>query len=591
MNIFVTLLVTTQTVAFIDKQIPAGLLIGIRQHGMDQLKDKFFSVADPASSDFEERFSKKDLANIVASETESIRAIKVWLSSIGANMTTFVLHPIGDSAFVSWPPGVAETKAPSIPHSLFKSHADYVLLIKPTVNIVADAPENERRLPQVSNSMGPNEQKAAYGVPLTAKGTNETNLQMVFGTGTFGFRSDDLQLFYDTYAHECKVKDVTLDTDNKWKGKTGKNYVEGMLDASYITAFAPGVKTIVANPDISAATEGGEAYGAALLAFLVDLNARDTVPYVLSMSLGSLSFGACDKLCKKASNYKSCEAYLQTQFQACMFSSAALEKRTDAEFAKLGLRGTTVITASGDGGSHFAFGPFGKSELNEIICKGLNMPVYPADSAFVLSIGGLQWTSDDMYGPECSKASPCGWSSGGGGFAWTAGAAAYQGDTTAKYIKLATQVGGKFMTGPTTYNASGRGYPDFATLAQFGIPLCTYGGCSGSGGTSASAPTVAGMLSLINDERLNAGQPTLGFINTRLYKMMQDPAVYAECFTDVGIEKVGSLWDCDTFTTCEGCTDQNKGFVATKGWDAQTGFGQPKFMGLKKHLGTSRVYH
>ena len=32
---------------------------------------------------------------------------------------------------------------------------------------------------------------------------------------------------------------------------------------------------------------------------------------------------------------------------------------------------------------------------------------------------------------------------------------------------------------------------------------------------SASAPTVAGMLSLINDERLNAGQPTLGFINTR----------------------------------------------------------------------------
>lgn len=233
----------------------------------------------------------------MASETESIRAIKVWLSSIGANMTTFVLHPIGDSAFVSWPPGVAATKAPSIPHSLSKSHADYVLLIKPTVNTVADAPENERQSPQgsqrvhaklppylslaqthrcmagrpVSNSMGPDEQKAAYGVPLTAKGTNETNLQMVFGTGTFGFRSDDLQvgcannarahtstrhsftyilrghihirrstsqtqvtytfkvtytfhtnihaqLFYDTYAHECKVKDVTLDMDNKWKG-------------------------------------------------------------------------------------------------------------------------------------------------------------------------------------------------------------------------------------------------------------------------------------------------------------------------------------------------------------------------------------
>ena len=42
--------------------------------------------------------------------------------------------------------------------------------------------------------MGPNGQKAVYGVPLSAKGTNETNLQMVFGTGTFGFRSDDLKV-------------------------------------------------------------------------------------------------------------------------------------------------------------------------------------------------------------------------------------------------------------------------------------------------------------------------------------------------------------------------------------------------------------
>ena len=97
--------------------------------------------------------SKKDLANIVASETESIREIKVWLSSIGANMTTFVLHPIGDSAFVSWSPGVAATKAPSIPHGL-KSHADYVLLIKPNANIVApEAPEGERRVPRGDGKM------------------------------------------------------------------------------------------------------------------------------------------------------------------------------------------------------------------------------------------------------------------------------------------------------------------------------------------------------------------------------------------------------------------------------------------------------
>ena len=88
--------------------------------------------------------SKEDLANLVDSETESILAVKKWLSSIGANMDTFVVHPIGDSAFVSWPPGVATTKAPPIPMNLKNSHADYVLLIKPNANMIANSTGHER---------------------------------------------------------------------------------------------------------------------------------------------------------------------------------------------------------------------------------------------------------------------------------------------------------------------------------------------------------------------------------------------------------------------------------------------------------------
>jgi hypothetical protein len=44
-----------------------------------------------------------------------------------------------------------------------------------------------------------------------------------------------------------------------------------------------------------------------------------------------------------------------------MFESAVVEQRIDAELAKLGLRGVTVTAASGDGASHFAFGPFSGS--------------------------------------------------------------------------------------------------------------------------------------------------------------------------------------------------------------------------------------
>ena len=86
---------------------------------------------------------------------------------------------------------------------------------------------------------------------------------------------------------------------------------------------------------------------------------------------------------------------------------------------------------------------------------------------------------------------------------------------------------------------------------------------------------------------LNAGKPPLGFINTRLYQLMADPSIYAECFVDVGVARLGELWDCDTYSTCTGCDDgggAGSGFVAVPGWDAQTGFGQPLFAGLLKHL-------
>ena len=189
-------------------------------------------------------------------------------------------------------------------------------------------------------------------------------------------------MFFSTYATSSSTKDVSFDKSNKWTGKTGKNFVEGELDVSYIAAFAPGVKTLVANPNISAATESGEGFGAALLAFLVELNSRDSVPNVLSMSLGSLSFGSCDKMCnalvqKGGHTYEACWSYLQTQFQACMFDSEAVEQRIDAELAKLGLRGTTITAASGDGASHFAFGPFSGGigdDLNAIICNKMNCP-------------------------------------------------------------------------------------------------------------------------------------------------------------------------------------------------------------------------
>merc|ERR1712107_693774 len=82
------------------------------------------------------------------------------------------------------------------------------------------------------------------------------------------------------------------------------------------------------------------------------------------------------------------------------------------------------------------------------------------------------------------------------------------------------------------------------------------------GGTSASAPMWAAVIALLNDARLQAGQPPVGFFNPLLYKLPK------EALTDIIYGKQ------------KGCN--SNGFPISEGWDPITGFGVPHFPNLKK---------
>lgn len=82
-------------------------------------------------------------------------------------------------------------------------------------------------------------------------------------------------------------------------------------------------------------------------------------------------------------------------------------------------------------------------------------------------------------------------------------------------------------------------------------------------GTSASAPVFAGMVALLNAQRLQAGKPPLGFLNPWLYQTRQ---AHADAFFDV---TVGTNSDSDKY-----------GFTAAAGWDPVTGVGTPNFARL-----------
>merc|ERR1712176_1565755 len=81
----------------------------------------------------------------------------------------------------------------------------------------------------------------------------------------------------------------------------------------------------------------------------------------------------------------------------------------------------------------------------------------------------------------------------------------------------------------------------------------------GVSGTSCAAPTAAGVIGLLNDVRLQAGKPPLGFLNPFIY---QNAAAFNDCTS--GKNNAGS----------------GAGFTAIKGWDAASGVGTPDYAKL-----------
>lgn len=110
------------------------------------------------------------------------------------------------------------------------------------------------------------------------------------------------------------------------------------------------------------------------------------------------------------------------------------------------------------------------------------------------------------------------------------------------------------------YNASGRGYPDVSAqgldfvVIDEGVP-------EPISGTSASSPTFAGVVALLNAARLSSGQKELGFLN---------PWLYSVGYTGLNDIATGGS---------TGCMDEIPGasFNATCGWDPVTGLGTLDF--------------
>jgi len=225
-------------------------------------------------------------------------------------------------------------------------------------------------------------------------------------------------------------------------------------------------------------------------------------------------------------------------------------ERVCGGFAQLGARGISLVFSSGDFGvgdgdpdpaTQQCFTNNGKNQTKFI-------PRFPASCPFVTTVGATEQF------PEVAAFNFF----SGGGFSNYFKRPLYQLGQVDSYLD-------KLPRGLYNglYNPNGRGYPDVA--AQGNDFRIWFGGRAVRiGGTSASAPTFAGIIALLNDAKLRAKQPPLGFLNPLLYSTL------STAFNDI---TVGNNTGCGT-----------PGFNATKGWDPVTGLGTPNFGRMKDLL-------
>jgi kumamolisin len=198
----------------------------------------------------------------------------------------------------------------------------------------------------------------------------------------------------------------------------------------------------------------------------------------------------------------------------------------DPYFEKMSAQGQNFFAASGDSSTW--------SKSNE---------AWPADDAYVVSVGGTDLVTASAAGPWKSETA---WVDSGGGISPDKIAIP---SWQKPYINSSNK-------GSTTY----RNGPDVSANANFSFYTCAdQKTCLANeyGGTSFAAPMWAGYIALVNQELVSQGKATIGFLNPTIYAENANATTYADDFHDITSGTSGS-------------------YSAVTGYDLVTGWGSPK---------------
>jgi len=243
-------------------------------------------------------------------------------------------------------------------------------------------------------------------------------------------------------------------------------------------------------------------------------------------------------------SYGEIESYV-TSRQASTFSTEA---------QKLGVQGVTITVSSGDDG-------VANFQARTLARKCGYNPSFPASNPYVTAVGATKGVESGDTEVACLS-NDGGVITTGGGFSALYDQPSYQTDAVAAYF-----AGLSRSEQPASgYNANGRGYPD-VSMAGYNYEVVDGGKTLALSGTSASSPVFAGLVTLVNSQRIANGKSALGFLNTALYQN-------TDIFNLVG----GGENNCTAGRVC--C---DEGFYANgNGWDPLTGLGSVDYVKFAK---------
>ncbi|KAF7888155.1 uncharacterized protein EAF02_002696 [Botrytis sinoallii] len=592
-----------------DSSLP--MRFAITQNNLHNAEAYLMDVSDPSSPNFGNHWSAKKVAETFAPSAESLRAVTQWLAEYGiksdrvkqsqslnwihANVTVAEAESLLNTKYYSYTHAKSgQTAAACDDYSVPENVRKHIDFITPTLHFDAKVvPQKEKR--ELSTRQKDQLARRAIGEGHRVGSPNDPSLpkqgKIVSTTSHAKLQSSALTTCNTHITPDCLQalyelpKDAPFAEGNSYGivEYTPQAYLPGDLDL-FFGNFSPALvgsrpvfdsidggvlQTVAESFSYNGESDLDLEYGMAL-AYPQEVTLYQTGDIAQGASFNNFLDAIDGDYCTtdggddpvydavypdpngNTSYYyqgpANCGGFAATNVISTSYGydetdlSPAYEIRQCNEYLKLGLQGVTVLYSSGD------YGVAG----NGGVCGAGNTfnPSFPGTCPYITAVGATQVKPNATVTQPEEAAESVIYS--GGGFSNVFSTPDYQTDALATYFAehLPPYTSAQYNNSQVT-----RGFPDISAngvnyvVAVDGVFSLVYG-------TSASAPVVGAIFTLINAERIDAGKAPIGFVNPVLYA---NPGVLND-ITSGGNQGCGTA-----------------GFTAVEGWDPVTGLGTPNY--------------